>query len=208
MTIEEAAATLGLASNELAPAAVEQNYRRKAKHCHPDRASYPGAAADFKRATEAFNRLKQPAAWPVTGNNPQGSSEVAEAAEGFLFSTALAFGEPWLWMSWTERLGRLMGTHELRVLEAGVAKQNTPLARVAGKKGNALPRPLLITPVDAEVLEVGRVNSCRVWLLRPLETDQVRRRLQRSVDGGLDLGAAVERLRDDLFDASRSLLTC
>lgn len=203
MTIEEAAATLGLAPHMVAPDVVERNYRLKAKHCHPDRASYPGAAAEFKRATEAFDFLRQQAVSPTEPISSRVNHDLAEAAESFLFVAIYALPEPWLQLGLADWLGKLAGTHQLQVQKTGTVKKGTPLAELFTGRVNAPSLPLLIAPVDAEVLEFESTRLCRTWILRPLETDHVRRHLERSVAEGLGLESAETRLRKELLKASR-----
>lgn len=203
MTIEEAAATLGLAPHEVAPEQVERNYRLKAMHCHPDRASYPGAAAEFKRATEAFRRLKNPEIRPAKAAADRADSDVARAAEQFSFGTAFGVVEPWLHLSWSEWLGKFAGTHDVRLRTAGRIAKDQPLAELLTGRVNAPSRPILIAPVDVEVLAFESTRFLRTWVLRPVETSRVRLRIERLLAEGYELDSAVKCLSAELFEAAR-----
>lgn len=203
MTIEEAATTLGLAPHEVAPELVERNYRLKAMHCHPDRASYPGAAAEFKRATAAFNRLQQPSDVLEKTSSPNPNADVSHAAENFVFVSGYVIPELWLQLSWSDWLGKLAGTHELRHRKAGTVRKGSALAEVHTGKISKPARPLVVAPIDVEVLEFETKRCFHFWTLRPLETDQVLRRLQNYQAAGCQLALAVERLANELFDAAR-----
>ena len=206
MTIEEAAATLGLTPSKVSPELVDRNYRMKVKHCHPDRARYPGADVEFKRATEAFDRLKQPTDWPTEDTVSDASIELKVAVDTFFFAAICFWPEHWLALDWSERLGVLIGNYELHFNTKGQLEKGAPLIELVDRRGDRPSRPLLVAPVAVEVVKFEGECLRRMWVLRPLETSQLPRHLERiaTETGGLE--SATERLRTELLEASRAPL--
>lgn len=204
MTTEEAAATLGLAPEEITAEAVERNYREKAKHCHPDRASYPGAAAEFKRATLAFDTLRS--GDRASDPRPSTPSAVEVAAEGFRWVLALKDDEIFAAMGWWERAISLAGAR-IRPIGTDQVPQGVPLlVRTLWRYSTRGLIPLVVAPIDVEVLGTERRGDEFRMTLRPMETDRVEDHLEQSIAEGLSLAEACRRLERQLDKAARAPL--
>lgn len=90
MTVEEATAILGLNKSQIDSDSILHHYNAKAKHCHPDIASYPGHEHDFKQTTKAFDLLK---ILPELGGHPSEisipESDLEEVIEEFTYTLSI-----------------------------------------------------------------------------------------------------------------------
>ena len=204
MTIHEAAATLGLEPNQLSLDAVQRNYRLKVKQCHPDLASHPGAANEFKRATSAFNTLL---AYLQEPSQQESTDEALDrAAQEFQFIAWFEGSELWGSMSLLEKARAITGVR-IRPVDLREVPQDLPLViRTFGSRIKEL-NPLLIAPVDVEILaDRQREDQGYEMLLRPLDTDCVREWLAEATADGTSLESACRNLAIELSTASRAPL--
>ena len=200
MTTIDAAATLGLEQDDITPEAVERNYREKVKHCHPDKADYPGAAAEFKRATEAYDQLKKHA-----NENSQGATqdELSRAAEEFSFGTFFTHDDIWESMRWWEKARSAFGL-TFGPASVSVAPAGTPLVvRAFGKQLGGATTPVLIAPIALEIIDLDRVGDRYIMALRPVDTGRIREELEQMVARGKSIDEARHDLAMALIYATR-----
>ena len=203
MTTIDAAATLGLEQDDITPEAVERNYREKVKHCHPDKADYPGAAAEFKRATEAYDELKKHANEDSRGAT---QDELSRAAEDFSFGTFFTHDDIWGSMRWWEKARSAFG---LTFGPAGgpIVPAGAPLVvRTFGKQLRGASTPVLIAPIPLEIVDLDQQGDKYLMGLRPVDTEPIRAELARSVSKGKSIEEACHDLAMVLIYGTRMLI--
>lgn len=228
MTIDEAIAVLGIDRDRLCLEAVERHYREKAKRSHPDRASYPGAAFDFKQATSAYELLKtfierggqaakpEAEAKPQSTGNEPARSELADVLASFRYTISIDQLFVDQGMTRMQRIWALDGLdwNEWPGLEEGdLVRPEHPLMRVTwrnapiGYADSTL--EMLVAPVASRLIR-RRYESgyrCHEYTLAPTDKELLAEDLLRQRDlFGVGLAEAAKQVAFDYQCESGGIL--